>query len=161
MIWTLIKQILSSSKTESPQRQSKLILMGGLNMIISKEVFCMICGLLYGGCKAISWFELTFVSLEVVTLIKWCYERHGNLCSWLWLASIILLEVWALAIPIIYTENWLGGIHFRAHNKKYLSLNWFFFSPILFFPPYSFYSLILSNYFWSGFFSLLFNRILL
>lgn len=42
----LIKQILSSSKTESPQRQSKLILMGGLNMIISKEVSCMIRGLL-------------------------------------------------------------------------------------------------------------------
>jgi len=42
--------------------------MGGLNMIVSKEVSCTICGLVLSECcKAISWFELTFLSLEVVT----------------------------------------------------------------------------------------------
>jgi len=62
-----INKILISI-TESPQRQSKLILMGGLNMIVSKEVSCTICGLVLSECcKAISWFELTFLSLEVVT----------------------------------------------------------------------------------------------
>lgn len=67
-----------------------------------------------GVCKTVCWFRLTLASFGGCDF-KWCYERHflGNLCSWLWLASIILLEVWTLTIPNIYPEKRLRG--FSGH----------------------------------------------